>query len=168
MSSTTRRLLESRAPTAVILIRIAVGWVFVSEGIQKFLYPAALGVGRFAKIGIPAPETMGPFVGAVEIVCGALVLVGLLTRFAALVLIANMFVAIVSTKVPILLGYGYWMFSHSMAPKTGIWSFLHESRTDFSMLIGSLFLLFVGGGWQSLDARLLQRAAGAGVRVDGR
>jgi putative oxidoreductase len=36
-----------------------VGSVFLSEGIQKFLYPPELAAGRFTKIGIPAPETMG-------------------------------------------------------------------------------------------------------------
>ena len=55
---------------AVILIRLMVGIVFLSEGIQKFLYPAEQGAGRFAKIGIPSPEFMGPFVGVAEIVCG--------------------------------------------------------------------------------------------------
>jgi uncharacterized membrane protein YphA (DoxX/SURF4 family) len=67
----------------VILIRILVGWVFLTEGIQKFLFPAALGVGRFAKIGIPAPHFFAPFVGAVEITCGLLLIVGLLTRLAS-------------------------------------------------------------------------------------
>ena len=79
-----RTVIESTASRASILIRLAVGVVFAAEGIQKFLYPAALGAGRFAKIGIPAPEILGPFVGAVEIVCGSLVLAGLLVRVAAL------------------------------------------------------------------------------------
>jgi uncharacterized membrane protein YphA (DoxX/SURF4 family) len=42
---------------AIVLIRLLVGWVFVSEGIQKFLFPAALGVGRFARIGISHPAS---------------------------------------------------------------------------------------------------------------
>lgn len=63
----SRWLLGSGCPRGVVLIRIAVGTVFVSEGIQKFLYPATLGVGRFATIGIPAPDLMGPFVGVIEI-----------------------------------------------------------------------------------------------------
>lgn len=56
-------LFTSRAPAATILIRLMVGGVFLSEGIQKFLFPEALGVGRFVKIGIPYPETMSPFLG---------------------------------------------------------------------------------------------------------
>ena len=120
-----RGLLETHAPAAVTLIRLAVATVFVSEGVQKFLFPAATGAGRFAKIGIPAPELMGPFIGVVEIVCGALVLVGLFTRLAALLLMANMTVAILSTKVPILIGHGYWRFA-APTGKTGLWG--HAAR----------------------------------------
>jgi uncharacterized membrane protein YphA (DoxX/SURF4 family) len=93
----TKRLLASNAPAATLLIRTLVGAVFLSEGIQKFLFPAELGAGRFARIGIPAPEVMGPFVGGVEIVAGLLLLLGLLTRLAALVLLINISVAIIST-----------------------------------------------------------------------
>lgn len=123
---------------AIIIVRVLVGWVFLSEGIQKFLFADALGVGRFIKIGIPAPEIMAPFVGVVEIVGGVLLLVGLFTRLAAIPLIINMLVAIATTKIPILL-------------KSGTWAMAHEARTDFSMLLGSLFLLLVGSGHFSLD-----------------
>ncbi len=123
----------SRFSKAIVLIRILVGWVFVSEGIQKFLFPAALGVGRFEKVGIPAPHLMAPFVGAVEIVFGTMVLLGLFTRLAAIPLLCVILTAIATTKIPML-------------SKTGIWSMLHEARTDFSMLLGLLFLLIVGGG----------------------
>lgn len=141
------------APRAVILIRILVGGVFLAEGIQKFLFPAELGAGRFAKIGIPWPEFFGPFVGAVEIVCGGLVLLGLLTRAAAAVLLIDISVAIVSTKIPILLGHGFGPFSVPKLPRYGAWSFLHEARVDLSMWLGSLFLILVGPGDASLDAR---------------
>src|SRR6266513_3060939 len=99
----TQRILRSNASSATILVRLLAGWVFVSEGIQKFLYPDALGVGRFTKIGIPAPEIMAPFVGVCEIVCGVLFLLGLLTRFAAVTMSINMVVAISTTKVPLFL-----------------------------------------------------------------
>ena len=140
-----QRILASEAPSAVLLIRIVVGAVFLSEGIQKFLFPEALGVGRFTKIGIPAPEILAPFVGVCEIVCGGLLLAGLLTRLAAIPMIINMLVAISTTKVPILLEKGFWAAAH-------------ESRTDFAMLLGSLFLLLVGAGSLSLDARLNRRS----------
>src|SRR5689334_24816841 len=100
-----RKVFQSNAPVAVILIRLVVGGVFLSEGIQKFLFPADLAAGRFAKIGIPAPEIMGPFVGGVELVCGTLIIIGLLTRLAAIPLIVDMLVAIITTKIPILLGH---------------------------------------------------------------
>lgn len=136
-----RRLLATNAPAAIILVRLIVGAVFLSEGIQKFLFPEALGVGRFAKIGIPAPEVMAPFVGVCEIVCGILFLFGLLTRYAAITMIIDMLVAISTTKVPMLL-------------KDGFWKMAHEARTDWAMLLGSIFLLIVGAGVWSLDACL--------------
>src|SRR5450756_175040 len=79
-----QRVGETKAGPAVVLIRILVGWVFLSEGIGKFLYAATQGAGRFEKIGIPAPHVMGPFVGAVEIVFGTMILLGLLTRLSAI------------------------------------------------------------------------------------
>jgi len=138
----------------VILIRIVVGGVLLSEGIQKFLFPNELGAGRFVKIGIPAPGVMGPFVGTVEIVCGSLIILGLLTRLAAIPLIIDMCVALISTKIPILLGHGFWRFSLSKLPSYGFWSMAHEARVDFAMLLGAIFLLIVGAGAWSLDARL--------------
>jgi uncharacterized membrane protein YphA (DoxX/SURF4 family) len=85
-----KKTIPTNAPGWVILIRLAVGAVFVSEGIQKFLFPAALGVGRFTKIGIPAPGIMAPFVGVVEIGCGALLILGLLTRLGRLTTAADL------------------------------------------------------------------------------
>jgi putative oxidoreductase len=154
-----QNIIATSAPASVILIRLGVGGVFLSEGIQKFLYPGENGVGRFTKIGIPAPEVMAPFVGVIEIVCGALILIGLLTRLAAIPLIIDMLVAILSTKIPILLGHGFWRFSLRPLPYYGFWGMAHEARTDFAMLLGSIFLLIVGAGAWSLDARIGRRAA---------
>lgn len=131
--------MSTRVPATVILIRLMVGAVFVSEGIQKFLFAVEVGAGRFAKIGIPKPETIAPVVGGFEIACGALVLIGLFTRLAVLPLIAIMLTAIVTTKIPILMNDGFWKMAH-------------EARTDWSMLLGSLFLLIVGAGPWSIDA----------------
>jgi putative oxidoreductase len=160
-----RKIIDTNAPSAVILIRLMVGAVFLTEGIQKFLFPDEVGAGRFAKIGIPSPDVMGPFVGVVETVCGALILLGLLTRLAAIPLIIDMIVAIVTTKIPILLGHGFWGFSLRNIPYYGFWGMMHESRTDFSMLLGSLFLLIVGAGLWSLDARLLVSQASGHDKV---
>jgi uncharacterized membrane protein YphA (DoxX/SURF4 family) len=149
-----RRTLATQAPCSTVLIRLIVGGTFLSEGIQKFLSPDALGVGRFVKIGIPYPEVMAPFVGVCEIVCGALLVLGLMTRFAAIPMIINISVAIVSTKIPILLGHGFAMFSLPKANTYGFWSLMHEARTDFAMLLGGIFLLVVGAGCFSFDALL--------------
>jgi uncharacterized membrane protein YphA (DoxX/SURF4 family) len=148
------RLTRTSAPAAVVLIRLMVGGVFLSEGIQKFLFAADAGAGRFAKIGIPSPELMGPFVGVVEIVCGTLILLGLLTRLAAIALLIDILVAIFSTKVPILLGHNFWRFGVSKVAYYGFWGMLHEARTDLSMLLGLLFLLSVGAGAWSIDGSL--------------
>jgi len=139
-----KKILDSSAPTATIFIRLMVGGVFLAEGIQKFLFSSALGIGRFIKIGIPAPEIMAPFVGGVEIACGILLLLGLLTKLASIPLLIDITVAILSTKVPLLI-------------KSGFWSMIHEARTDFSMLLGLIFLLIVGAGPWSMDAKLAQR-----------
>jgi putative oxidoreductase len=138
------RLTTSRAPAATILVRFMVGAVFLSEGIQKFLFPDQLGAGRFMKIGLPAPELLASVVGATEITCGALLLLGFLTRLAAVPLIVIMLVALTTTKIPILL-------------ERGIWTMAHESRTDYSMLLGALFLLLAGGGPWAVDRWLKTR-----------
>jgi putative oxidoreductase len=144
MTPNAGELWANRASKAILLIRILVGWVFLSEGIQKFLFPDALGVGRFVKIGIPWPQVMAPFVGVVEIVCGALLLLGFLTRLSAVPLLIDILVALYSTKIVTF-------------AKNGLWSTLHEARTDVSMLLGLIFLLLVGGGSLALDSRLASR-----------
>ena len=138
-------LFDERVLAPVILIRLMMGWVFMSEGIQKFLFPDVLGVGRFTRIGIPAPQFFAPFVGLVEIVCGALLIVGLLTRLASIPLLINILVAIATTKIPML-------------SKAGFWGMMHEARTDFCMLLGLIFLLIVGSGALSFDERLSRRS----------
>jgi uncharacterized membrane protein YphA (DoxX/SURF4 family) len=150
-----RNLLRTSAPPATVLLRIVTGGIFLTEGVQKFLYPADLGAGRFAKIGIPSPEIMGPFIGGLETVCGALIIIGLLTRFAALALLGDMTVAFISTKIPILLGAGFWGFALTKLPRYGFLSMMHEARTDLAMWSGLLFLIIVGAGktW-SVDSKL--------------
>ncbi len=140
------KIMATRAPAAVLLVRLLVGLVFLSEGVQKFLFPADLGAGRFERIGLPWPQWLGPLVGSVEILCGALVVAGLLTRLAVIPLLAIMTVAFFTTKLPILLESGFWKMAH-------------EGRTDFAMTLGALFLLIVGAGAWSLDARLAKNNA---------
>lgn len=95
-----------------ILIRLMVGVVFLSEGIQKFLFPILRGTGRFEKIGLPSPEFLGNFVGAFEILCGACILLGLLTRLTSIPLIIIMLVAIATTKAEVLANQGFWEMLH--------------------------------------------------------
>lgn len=128
---------NTRSSLGLFLLRVMVGWVFLSEGIQKFLYPAARGVGRFHAIGIPLPRLSAPFVGVVEIVCGALLIAGVATGFAILVLLIDILVAIATTKVPLL--------------KHGFWPAMHEARTDFCMLLGLIALALLGVGGFSLQ-----------------
>lgn len=135
-----RSIRTDNAPTT-ILIRLMVGTVFLSEGIQKFLFPAIRGAGRFEKIGLPSPETLGPLVGGFEILCGTLILLGFLTRWASVPLIVIMVVAMATTKADIFINEGFW-------------EMMHAARTDFAMFLGSLFLFIKGGGRWSADRQI--------------
>jgi uncharacterized membrane protein YphA (DoxX/SURF4 family) len=149
-----QKLIQTSRSKTTILIRLMVGVVFLSEGIQKFLYPAARGVGRFEKMGFPNPEFWGNFVGVFEIVGGAFLLMGLLTRVAALAMLVNMTVAIVVTKIPIAFGESFGPFVLRDLDSYGFWPMLHEMRTDFAMWLGSLFLFIKGGGIWSVDQKI--------------
>jgi putative oxidoreductase len=152
MTALLQRVLDASGPHANLVVRLLVGLVFLPEGIKKFLFPEQWGAGRFARIGLPAPAALAHFVGAVEIVCGVLLLVGLLTRLAALPLLVDMVFAIATTKLPLL-----WRAT-AVSAKVGFWSLQAESRTDFAMLMGLLFLLLAGSGPLSLDARLRRQS----------
>jgi putative oxidoreductase len=139
---------------ATLLLRLAVGWVFLSSGALKFLFDNQ-GPARFAKIGLPAPTQLAYFVGAVEVVCGALIVLGLFARLAALPLVVDMAVAIVTTKLPLLFGAGPEPVA--AMPKSGLWAFAYQSRLDLTMLAACVFLVAAGAGLWSLDAILSRR-----------
>ncbi|MFJ5530467.1 DoxX family protein [Streptomyces sp. NPDC093261] len=143
------RLTYTSAPGAVLWIRFYVGAIFLSEGILKFVRPAALGIGRFDKVGIPAPAFFAAFDGVFEIGCGLLILAGLLTRVAAVPMVIDMICALAITKLPLL-----WGHVALFKGESGWWDFAHESRVEVAQLCGSVFLLLVGAGRYSLDARL--------------
>jgi len=149
-----KKLCEPTGANANILIRLVVGGVFLNEGILKFLYPTAQAAGRFAKIGLPHAEILGPLVATVETVCGAMIILGLLMRPAAVALFIDITVAILTTKIPVLLGHGYLGFSLMDLPHYGFLSMVHEARTDFSMWFGLVFLLSTGPGRWSVDTWL--------------
>lgn len=136
-----QKIIKTDGARTTIIIRLMVGAVFLSEGLQKFLFPAIRGAGRFEKIGLPLPEFFGAFVGTFEIICGALILLGFLTRLASIPTLLIMLVAIATTKTEVLANDGFWMM-------------MHGSRTDWAMLLGSLFLIIQGGGKWSFDKKL--------------
>lgn len=127
-----------------LIPRLVVGLVFLSEGVQKFLFPESVGAGRFEKIGFENPEFWALFVASFEIVCGALVLIGFLTRIASIPLLIIMLTALITTKVPILLEKGFWQMAH-------------DSRTDFAMAMLLIFLIIYGAGRFSADERLKKK-----------
>lgn len=127
-----------------VLPRMIVGLVFLSEGLQKFLFPETVGAGRFEKIGFDNPEFWALFVAAFEIVCGSMVLIGFLTRLASIPLLIIMATALISTKIPILLEKGFWQMAH-------------DSRTDFAMTLLLIFLMIYGAGEWSVDRWILEK-----------
>jgi putative oxidoreductase len=143
------------APTATVLLRLMAGGVFVWEGLLKFVF-ANQGVGRFTKLGIPAPALMANFVGGLEIVGGMLLIAGLLTRVIAIPFIIEMIVAMVSTKIALYLGTSPLPLP-PVPPQIGVWAVLHEIRSEYAQIMVTTFLLIAGPGRWSLDALLARR-----------
>jgi uncharacterized membrane protein YphA (DoxX/SURF4 family) len=125
----------------IIFIRLIVGLIFLSEGIQKFLFPELSGTGRFLKIGFSDPAFWAYFTGTFEIICSALVLIGLFTRPAVIPLLIIMIVAFITTKWPILINKGMWVM-------------FHEYRTDFALTVLLIYLLISGAGKYSIDFKI--------------
>jgi len=137
----------------MILIRVIVGVVFLTEGILKFVRPGELGVGRFAHLGLPYPHLLAPFVGTVEIAAGAALILNFFSGDAALLLVSVILTAIATTKVPILLGHHLGPFGPPKLDHYGILSFIHEARTDLAMLFGLVAILLDSGMRISLRGR---------------
>jgi putative oxidoreductase len=136
-------ILTSSDDRKVIIPRVIVGLVFLTEGIQKFLFPDLLGPGRFEKIGFSDPAFWACFTGIFEIVCGSAVLLGFLTRIASIPLLIIMITAFFTTKWPLLLSKGFWVFAH-------------EYRTDFAMTLLLIYLLISNGGKWTLNEVLFR------------
>ena len=124
-----------------VFVRLVVGLIFLTEGIQKYLFPQLLGTGRFLTIGFSNPSFWAYFTGTFEIICGSLILLGLITRLASVPLIIIMITAFVTTKWPILISKGFWPWAH-------------EYRTDFAMTLLLIYLLIYGSGNWSMDSKL--------------
>ena len=136
----------------IILLRLMAGGVFLWEGVLKFVYPN-LGIGRFAKLGIPLPDIMAPFVAILEIVGGICLISGYLTRIFSILFVIEMTVAILSTKIPMLMGT-YPLALAPSPPQSGIGLVLHEIRSDYAQIMTAIFLLIMGPGRLSLDAMI--------------
>ena len=130
-----------QGPASILLIRLAVGLIFLTQGILKYSDPN-MGVVRFTKIGFAHPYFTAHFVGTFEIICGSLVLLGLWTRVAAMPLLIVISTAIATTKIPEL-----------FRANQGFWYMVSDARTDFAMLCSLIFLILVGGGSWALDAQ---------------
>jgi uncharacterized membrane protein YphA (DoxX/SURF4 family) len=138
--------------STILILRLMAGGVFFWEGILKFVY-VNQGLGRFTKLGFPMAELTANFVATTEIIGGLFLLFGLFTRFTAFWFIAEMVVAILSTKVSLYLGTSPLPLPPA-PPKMGFWAVLHEIRSDYAQLLVCLFLLIEGAGKESLDAVL--------------
>lgn len=132
---------------SILFVRLAVGLIFLTQGILKYIDPN-MGVNRFTKIGFPHPYFTAHFVGTFEIVCGLLVLIGVVTRLAAVPLLVVICTAIVTTKIPEL-----------FRPNQGFCFMVSDARTDFAMLMSLLFLFRAGAGSWSFDARWIRSTA---------
>ncbi len=134
-----------RQALPMILIRVTVGLVFLLEGALKFLRPQELGVARFAAIGLPFPHQLAPLVGGIEIGGGAAILLNFYAGDAALALLAVMAVALVTTKLPILLGRPLGPFAPERLKNYGWLSFFHAARIDLCMVFGLLAIVIDSG-----------------------
>jgi uncharacterized membrane protein YphA (DoxX/SURF4 family) len=136
-------IFSSENDNKAILVRLTVGLIFLTEGIQKFLSPELLGTGRFTTIGFIHPAFWAYFTGTFEIICGTFVILGFITRLASVPLIIIMITAFITTKIPVLL-------------HKGIWPWAHEYRTDFAMTLLLFYLFIYGSGKWSVDSRIFE------------
>jgi uncharacterized membrane protein YphA (DoxX/SURF4 family) len=134
-------IFRTQKDNSALLVRLTVGLIFLTEGVQKYLFPELLGTGRFSTIGFSNPAFWAYFTATFEIICGALIIIGLTTRIASVPLIIIMITAFISTKLPIVLHKGFWPWAH-------------EYRTDFAMTMLLLYLLIYGSGNSSLDSKI--------------
>ena len=142
-------------PKSILLLRLMAGGVFFWEGLLKFVY-ANQGVGRFTKLGFPFPHLTATLIGGLEIVGGLLLLAGLSTRLIAIPFVAEMVVAILSTKISLYLGTSPLPLPPA-PPQVGFWAVLHEIRSEYAQMLTALFLLLNGPGEWSVDAVLSRR-----------
>lgn len=135
------KILYTGNDSKIIIIRLIVGLIFISEGIQKYLIVSVLGTSYFKEIGFGHPMFWAYFTGAFEIICGLLILIGLLTRLASIPLLVIMITAFITTKLPLLVSNGFLTFAH-------------EYRIDFTLTLLLILLIIFGGGNRSVDLKI--------------
>lgn len=140
-NSLKKRFLSTTDDSKIIIVRLIVGLVFISEGLQKFLIVSLVGPALFKDAGFTHPMFWVNFTATFEISCGLLILFGFLTRLASLPLLIIMMTALVTTKLPILANHDFW-------------SFAQEYKVDFALTLLLILLLFSGGGRWSADLKI--------------
>ena len=146
-------VLRKRFDTAGLLVlRVILGVIMAAHGLQKIQRgPAEFGRTALDSLGVPAPEVVGYVVTFAELGGGLLLILGLLTRLAALILTVDLVVAIVLVKVRV-----------GLIAEEGAGA---GAELDLALIAGFVALLLMGAGALSLDRLIgLERAAGAGVR----
>ncbi len=127
-----RGILGIHPDWSLTLVRVSAGLIFAVHGYQKFAGGIAGVAGYFAKLGIPAPGVMAPFVATLELAGGVLLVVGLVTRWAGLLLALEMIVTGFLVQVP---ARGW-----------------NASDLDRSLLAAGLALFLAGPGRAAVDA----------------
>lgn len=135
----------SQQQLGIAIIRIVAGVIFAAHGGQKlFVYGFAGVTGAFAQMGVPLPGLMGPFIALLEFFGGIALIIGLLSRLAALGLAFDMVGAIllVHLKGGFFLPAGY----------------------EFALILfaSSLGIALGGPGSLSVDAAIASRRGGIG------
>lgn len=128
----------------ITILRVVVGIVFLVHGGQKvFVYGFAGVQGAFGHMGIPMPAIAGPFIALLELVGGIALVVGILTRWFAILFAIEMLVAILK----IHLRGGFFMPS-------GI-------EFALTLLAASVALAMSGPGAASVDRAVASKRSGA-------
>lgn len=87
--------------TAQSMLRIVVGFLFIAHGWQKyFQYTLDGTVAAFGQMGVPASELVAPVIATLELVGGAALILGVLTRVFAALLSINMLGALFMVHAP--------------------------------------------------------------------
>jgi putative oxidoreductase len=140
------KILGTGNDSRIIFARIITGLIFISEGIQKYVIVTMLGPAYFKEIGFGNPLFWSYFTGTFEILCGTMILLGLLTRLASIPLFIIMLTAFFKTKLPLMLSDGFLTFAH-------------EYRIDFALTLLLIMLFIHGAGKWSVDLKILNSKA---------